>query len=119
MDVALVCAGHPAPIVLRAGGGAAPVDTGGPLLGIDDGATWAETRVRLQPGDAIVFYTDGVTEALRTEPLSAAELAALLPAGAGASAEALADAVRDLAHERAAGGLRDDVAIVALRLAGP
>jgi PAS domain S-box-containing protein len=119
MDVALVCAGHPAPIVLRAGGEAAPVDAGGPLLGIDDGARWDETHVRLQPGDAIVFYTDGVTEALRTEPLSAAELAALLPAGAGASAEALADAVRDLAHERAAGSLRDDVAIVALRIAGP
>ena len=118
MDLLLACAGHPAPIVLRAGGEAVPVAAGGPLLGVDDAATWAETRITLDPGDAIVFYTDGVTEALRTEPLSAAELAELLPPGAGASAEALADAVRDLAHERADGPLRDDVAIVALRLTG-
>jgi phosphoserine phosphatase RsbU/P len=104
--------------VLRAGGGAAPGRTGGPLLGVDDAAAWTEARVTLGPGDAIVFYTDGVTEALRTEPLSADDLAALLPAGAGASAEALADAVRDLAHARAPGPLRDDVAIVALRLTG-
>jgi PAS domain S-box-containing protein len=118
MDLLLACAGHPAPIVLRAGGEAAPVRAGGPLLGVDDAAAWTETRVSLGPGDAIVFYTDGVTEALRTEPLSADDLAALLPAGAGASAEALADAVRDLAHTRAPGPLRDDVAIVALRLTG-
>jgi serine phosphatase RsbU (regulator of sigma subunit) len=74
-------------------------------------------RLHVAPGEAIALYTDGVTETDRSAPLTAAELAAALPPGAGhGDAAALADAVVDLATQRAPHGeLRDDIAVLALR----
>jgi sigma-B regulation protein RsbU (phosphoserine phosphatase) len=40
-----------------------PLDTGGLLLGSFSHAEYEEARVDLYPGDIMVFYTDGVTEA--------------------------------------------------------
>lgn len=118
-DVVWACAGHPAPIVVRADGAVESVPAAGALLGVADWMTWEESEVQLRPGDAVVLYTDGVTEADRRAPLTSDELAAAIAArlgGAAASASVLADAVRQIAEERAGGPLRDDVAIVALRL---
>ncbi|MBA2348674.1 MAG: SpoIIE family protein phosphatase [Solirubrobacterales bacterium] len=84
------------------------------------GLRWGEHAVSLSPGDAIVLYTDGVTEADRRRPLAAGELARELGAMLGGrppgSATALAGALRTLAHARAGGPLRDDVVIVALHV---
>jgi PAS domain S-box-containing protein len=120
VEAAIACAGHPAPLVLR-GGVAEALTVGGPLVGIDHTAEWHQATVHLAPGDGLILYTDGVTEARRSYPLSAERLGGeLLLPGPSASAEALADAVREVAESRAPGGrLRDDVAIVALRLPQP
>ncbi|MCW3009899.1 MAG: regulatory protein, partial [Solirubrobacterales bacterium] len=119
-DLVLSCAGHPAPLIVRADGRIEPVEAHGALLGVAEGVTWEETELRLGRGDAIVLYTDGVTEADRRRPMEpgdlAAELLAAHPDGPPATAAALADAVRHVAEQRAQGPLRDDVAIVALRL---
>jgi len=67
-------AGHPLPIIFDDYG----VDhiTGhdaGPALGIIDNAVFQDTAVVLKRGDSVVFYTDGVTEAVneREQELSA------------------------------------------------
>jgi serine phosphatase RsbU (regulator of sigma subunit) len=113
----VVAAGHPAPLVVRADGRIEAIPAGGALLGIVTGVRWEETRVDLEPGDGVVLYTDGVTEADRRAPLEPAALAALLPGRLGhPSAAGLAESVRRVAEERAGGRLRDDVAIVALLL---
>ncbi len=118
----MVCAGHPCPIVVRADGEIAAVQISGGLLGIARELSWAETTIELAPGDGILLYTDGVTEADRRAPLSSHELATELSARLGGaapdSAQVLAGALRALAQARAGGPLRDDVAIVALRFAG-
>ena len=58
-----VVAGHPPPRLLGAGGAVEPLPPGGPLLGVLPGATFTASRTVLAAGDALVFYTDGATEA--------------------------------------------------------
>jgi len=58
-------AGHPWPRVCRAGSPKVEPLTGEPglPLGIEPGETYADTAAQLHPGDALVLYTDGITEA--------------------------------------------------------
>ena len=55
--------GHPAPIVLRADGSVETAGAGGTLIGLVDDPSLTETTTELAPGDAVLLYTDGVTEA--------------------------------------------------------
>ncbi len=57
-------AGHNFPVVLRAGGERIALDRGGVLLGILEEAAFEEDAVPLRPGDRVLFYTDGVSEAV-------------------------------------------------------
>ena len=56
-------AGHNWPVVRRARGGRALLERGGTVLGILETARFEEDRIQLGPGDVLVCYTDGVTEA--------------------------------------------------------
>jgi sigma-B regulation protein RsbU (phosphoserine phosphatase) len=55
-------AGHEPPLVARSAGGIEALDRPGPLLGAFAGATFEDGGVRLDPGDSLVMYTDGITE---------------------------------------------------------
>jgi len=55
-------AGHFPPVLLRADGQTELLETGGPLLGAVEGATFESGRVVLDPGDVLVAYSDGVLE---------------------------------------------------------
>jgi serine phosphatase RsbU (regulator of sigma subunit) len=57
-----VNAGHFHPFVLGRDGQVRDLDEGGAVLGLVEEARYAQGRVRLQPGDQVVFYTDGVIE---------------------------------------------------------
>lgn len=56
-------AGHNFPFVLKAGEGMETLETGGLLLGAFPGIDWPEGSVTLAPGDTLLLYTDGITEA--------------------------------------------------------
>ncbi|MDX6542086.1 MAG: hypothetical protein QOI71_3696 [Gaiellales bacterium] len=56
------CAGHPPPVVMRAAGGIEEVGACGPLLGVLAQREFADTECRLELGDLVAFWTDGVTE---------------------------------------------------------
>lgn len=56
-------AGHNFPMRLAADGTLEGLDEGGLLLGAFPGIQWTETTIQLVPGECLVFYTDGVTEA--------------------------------------------------------
>jgi sigma-B regulation protein RsbU (phosphoserine phosphatase) len=58
-----VNAGHNPPIVRRASGETEKLEVGGLPLGIDTTAVYDTAAVELKPGDALIFYTDGVIEA--------------------------------------------------------
>ena len=56
-------AGHNPPILVRASGQVQMLEGGGPVLGIVPFASYREDKVQLDPGDMLVLYSDGVTEA--------------------------------------------------------
>jgi serine phosphatase RsbU (regulator of sigma subunit) len=58
-----VNAGHNAPILRRANGDLEKLDIGGVPLGIQSAAAYETSAKDLQPGDALIFFTDGVVEA--------------------------------------------------------
>jgi serine phosphatase RsbU (regulator of sigma subunit) len=117
-ELACASAGHPRPRLLRRGGTPEPLDVGGLALGIDGGQQYEEARVRLEPGDAVALFTDGLVEARRDGELYGEQrLDDALTANAGLPAQELADAL--LADCRAYGGeLADDCAIVVLKKRG-
>ena len=39
-------------------------EVGGPPLGLFDELDYDQTTLKLQPGDILAFYTDGITEAM-------------------------------------------------------
>jgi len=58
-------AGLTPPFVRRRDGRRLELKASGVLLGVQDGATYPVTEVALEPGDVLIFYTDGLTEASR------------------------------------------------------
>ena len=56
-------AGHNYPILLSGNGGSRLLDTGGIPLGIQPEFAYGETDTQLLPGDALILYTDGITDA--------------------------------------------------------
>jgi len=60
-------AGHNSPLVVRAHGKTETLAAGGPLLGILPDASYEQGRCTLAPGDILVLYSDGVTEAVQPE----------------------------------------------------
>jgi serine phosphatase RsbU (regulator of sigma subunit) len=58
-----VNAGHNAPILRRSNGSFETLEIGGLPLGIKIGAEYETATVELRPGDALIFFTDGVVEA--------------------------------------------------------
>ncbi|MFI7236124.1 PP2C family protein-serine/threonine phosphatase [Streptomyces cyaneofuscatus] len=68
VEVHLASGGHPAALIQRADGSADYLPTpGGLLIGILPQAPFTAARTRLLPGDTLLLYTDGLTEA-RTGP---------------------------------------------------
>ncbi|MGV3721274.1 MAG: PP2C family protein-serine/threonine phosphatase [Actinomycetota bacterium] len=58
-----VTAGHELPLLLRPESRVEPLDTTGPLIGVDPTLTYDSRQVEFSPGAALLCYTDGVTEA--------------------------------------------------------
>jgi serine phosphatase RsbU (regulator of sigma subunit) len=56
-------AGHNPPAIVRADGSIVRLAAGGMVVGITDLATYEQGEVRLDPGDRVVLFTDGITEA--------------------------------------------------------
>lgn len=58
----LVQAGHPHPVILRAGGEVDTLGEGGLPIGLIPGASYTSVTNRLRPGDRLFLVSDGVTE---------------------------------------------------------
>jgi len=110
----LACGGHPLPLLIRTGSGAVELGSSGSLIGVLDQPTWQDTDVDLRPGDAIVAFTDGVTEGRNGEDFYGDNrLRASVIRHAG-SATSLAEGVLADVLEFQSGDARDDIAIVAV-----
>ena len=60
----LVNAGHPPPLIVRRSGAIEEIDSTGPILGVLPSPSWSTMSTQLEEGDALVLYSDGVTEAV-------------------------------------------------------
>ena len=60
-------AGHNPPLLLRADGGVSQLSQGGMVLGIFPENAYEQAELPLAPGDRLIFYTDGITEARNPE----------------------------------------------------
>jgi sigma-B regulation protein RsbU (phosphoserine phosphatase) len=111
-------AGHPAPILVRRSGKVEQRGEPVPPVGLFPDIAPVEDRVGLGPGDSLVFYTDGVTEARDSggELYGDARLVQLLADHPGCPAEELAELVVSAARTFAAGDLHDDLAVVIIRV---
>ncbi|SCL56521.1 SpoIIE family protein phosphatase [Micromonospora peucetia] len=116
LDVSLHLAGHDRPVLLPAGGGARFVGAGGTALGLLDSIATPTAEMTLDPGDSLVFYTDGVTERRRGRELFGTDrLRAAAAPLAGYSADVIAARLRSTAIGFSAEAPRDDIAILVLR----
>jgi sigma-B regulation protein RsbU (phosphoserine phosphatase) len=118
-----VNAGHDSPFVLRAGSKPETLPlAGGPPLGTVDDYRYSIEQRQLAPGETVLAYTDGVTEAQDTkqELYSGARLERLLASAPATTAKALIDFVRDDVRRFAAGAEQaDDITLLAVRWLGP
>ena len=116
LDVQLHLAGHDQPILVRLDGTTALVGRCGTALGLFDAVRSPQARIRLQPGESLVFYTDGVTERRRGKELYGQERLRWAAAGlAGFPAGAVAARLRAATLGFSAEVPRDDIAIFVLR----
>lgn len=115
--------GHNPPYVYSSTNGVHPVpsDTSGMLVGMVPGAQYQTGSLRLAPGEGILLYTDGVTEAMdRNEDFLGEErLEKLLLEHCDDPADRLVAAVHSAVAEFAAGMPQaDDITVLALRYKG-
>ncbi len=117
-DVQLASGGHPPPLLLRGDGTAIEVPLrGGQAVGMVTEARFVSTRLHLAPGDCLMLYSDGLTEArtgVGAERYNDADaLLRFAQAHAPTSSEAIIDAVGELL-KTFGDGVEDDVALLAL-----
>src|SRR5436305_3873515 len=114
-------AGHNAPLLVSASG-IRRLETGGVVLGLFDQATFDEETVKLEPGDLVVAFSDGVTEALNpagdefTDDRLIASVTKHRVATPQAAVEALLADVRTFCEDATQS---DDVTILLVRYDGP
>jgi len=117
LDLAL--GGHPPPVLRRRGGAVEEIGEPGSLLGIFE-PMLVDTVVPVAPGDTLVLYTDGLTDAPPNQAVPIEELLELLAGEEGDDpVEMLADGIRPLKRRRRPRGSADDTAIVVLRFGVP
>jgi len=111
----LYLAGHDRPILVRTDGVTMPVGTCGTALGLLETVTTTAVDIAMEPGDTLVFFTDGVTERRRGVDLFGLDRAhAALSPLAGHDADVVAARLRSATMAFSTESPRDDIAILTL-----
>ncbi len=111
-------AGHNYPVLIRKDGSNENLSVGGPGLGIFSEANFETETVRLQEGDLVFFYTDGVTETmnLKNEEYGEQRLLDMLVRHRHLSARGIIDTMLDdLDNFHSIGPLQDDRTVLVLK----
>ena len=115
-EVSIVTAGHGAPRLVSADGTVREVGGPGMPVGMFEDATFGVARTSVEPGDTLVLFTDGVTEA--RAPLGLFQpglLNEILYQQRNRSLPELVSAVVRRVESLQAGAPLDDIAVLALR----
>jgi Serine phosphatase RsbU, regulator of sigma subunit len=111
-------AGHNPPLLARADGTVVRLEGGGPVLGILPGVGYQERSCRIEAGDLLLLYSDGVTEAQAPggEEFGEERLEEIVRASRGDSAETVLAKVNAAIRDFTAGcPAADDITLVAAR----
>jgi PAS domain S-box-containing protein len=113
VSLSLSSGGHPPALIVRADATVEKVSAPGMALGLFPYAELSETQLTLRPGDSLVLYTDGVTEARGAESFFGEErLVKVVTGCAGASAKSLAETLEAAVLDHQGGIAADDIAIL-------
>jgi serine phosphatase RsbU (regulator of sigma subunit) len=118
VSVRIAAAGHPLALVHRADGRVHAFGRPGTLLGLFPDPELIDSRTRLHPGDSLILFTDGVTEAHRLGDYELFGDERLRDAIATTAGQAAADVARCVAQAALAFGGEppaDDTAILVLK----
>ncbi|MBB6120147.1 PP2C family protein-serine/threonine phosphatase [Nocardiopsis algeriensis] len=113
--------GHPAPLLVRSGGKVEEMSglVGGMFVGAIEEAVFHSAETILAPGETMVVFSDGVTEArnpLRSgEMLGEERLRRLLEGCAGLPAPAVAGRIAQYVGDWLGGGEHDDITVLAVQ----
>jgi sigma-B regulation protein RsbU (phosphoserine phosphatase) len=121
-ELLYVNAGQNPPLVRRASGAYERLRTGGMALGIFEHATYSTGRTLLDPGDVIVMYSDGITEAEdpADRPFDEAGLQAVVDGGDWATAKELGWRMFEAVEQHVAmRRLADDLTVLVVRRLPP
>lgn len=111
-------AGHNPPLIVHSAGTVEQLASGGLPLGIKPDAEYREGRTQLQPGDVLVIYSDGVTEAVSPtgEEFGATRLYEVVARNVNASASGIRDRIESSLTKFAQGtSAADDITLVIVK----
>lgn len=110
--------GHPPPFLLRTDGSIYRVGEPGRIIGVFDDVNLTEQEASLAPGDALILYTDGVIEARSPDGLFFGEerLKTILHSSVALDASTIASRIEDAVLNFQEQDLRDDIAVMVLRV---
>ena len=116
-EIEVACAGHPEPMLVRRDGEVEQFGEAGTVLGLFTGIDINPRSATLDTGDAVVFYTDGVTEARSaTRIYGQYRLTEALEGCTGCDANEIINAVRTSVEGFREQTARDDMAMIVIRL---
>ena len=111
-------AGHNPPLIVHAAGTVEQLASGGLPLGIKRDAEYREGRTQMQPGDVLVVYSDGVTEAVSPsgEEFGPTRLYEVVSRNVEASAAGIRDRIESSLTKFAQGtSAADDITLVIVK----
>ena len=120
-DLRYVNGGHNPPLLVRQGGEVVRLAPTGPMVGLLPGVSFSEGRAHMEPGDALVIFTDGIVEAENAagEDLGDGPLADVVLRHPDASAyELFEDLLVETFRHLEDGRFRDDVTLVVIKRMG-
>lgn len=115
-------AGHNPPVLVRSSGRVELLEKGGIPLGMLEGLPYEEGTVEIAPGDLLVLYTDGITEAENAEGEQMGEerFRAVAVSSRSGGARDAQERIRRAVGEFIRGHIQsDDLTLVTLKAVGP
>lgn len=118
-EIRYVNCGHESPLLVRAGGALARLETTGPVIGASREVEFEQGRARLEVGDTLIAFTDGVIDALdeAEQQFGEERFFTLVRRPAAPVAELLVEVEAALRAHIAEAAQADDVTLLALRRA--
>jgi serine phosphatase RsbU (regulator of sigma subunit)/PAS domain-containing protein len=108
----VACGGHPPPRILRANGVVEVLGEHGSPLGVVGRVAVEERTIGLRGGDALVLYTDGLTDAAAPAVWTPEDLHTVIAGALGRTAQGIVDHIAGIVE----GPLGDDLALLAVRV---